>query len=336
MSSGTSSGLTSTRKRRTRRSGGSWTRAIFKRPILALGILVLCGGVAAAVFSGGYTFLTKGGPPAKWRLNGQDLIVMDFSGRDLWRHKFPEVWLQPAYRPGLENRRFWFGYLDDKETVTTLAAYLPADESQSGLYSFSDDGKLNWSFQPGHVVEDGANNYRPPYAIANFRVIPPQVGRQALIVVSSRHARGHPDQVAVLDANGKIVSEYWHSGALTEMAVTDMNGTGKDSVMLAGVDSGKNQGTLILLDPDKASGATVEEAGDPHQLKGFAPGTEQVMVFFPKAELKDLTVSGGEVRLSAPPLTYVFDKKLNLISVTGSGKSQEELRQEVTVVRKAH
>jgi hypothetical protein len=305
--------------------------------LLAFGVVIVLGGVAAAIFSGGYSFVMKGGPPAKWRLSGQDLIITDFSGRDLFRHGFPHPWLDSAYRPGLENRRFWFGYLDDKATVTTIVAYLPADETATGgLYSFSEDGKLNWVFQPGHSVEDGANQYKAPYAIANFRVIPAQVGRQPLIVVSSRHSRGHPDQVAVLDAKGNIVTEYWHSGPLTEMAVADVNGTGKDWVLLGGVDSGRNQGTLVLLDPENASGASVEEAGDPHQLKGFAPGDEKVVVYFPKAELKDLTLNGHEFVLAAPPLTYIFDQKVNLLSITGSDKSMEQLREQVSVVRKAN
>jgi hypothetical protein len=59
-------------------------------------------------------------------------------------------------------------------------------------------------------------------------------------------------------------------------------------------------------------------------------------VYFPKAELKDLTLNGHEFVLAAPPLTYIFDQKVNLLSITGSDKSMEQLREQVSVVRKAN
>lgn len=311
-------------KRRRRRSRGHGWGA---RLVLLTLVLALAGG---AVYH-----YTRPGAPNRWRIQGNELHVADVSGRPLWHYTFPEPF-QPALEDPQEAARwFFFGDIDGDGKLETLVNYRPehAEKVGSVLYCLSVDGKLKWDFRPGHRVEDQTTEYPQNFVVSSFKFLPSQVGRGAYLAVSSHHASGHPNQVALLDANGNIVSEYWHSGHLTEIATADLSGNSQDELLLAGMDAGRKQGTLIWLDPRQMGGASTEEPGDPHQLKGFAPAKEKTRIYFPAVQLSGITPIGLEVRVSAPPLTYVFDKKLNLITIEGAGDKLEELRSQVTIVR---
>lgn len=300
--------------------------------IMALVLLLGCAG-------GAYYFL-RSGPPAKWKLDGRALIVTDRAGAFLWRQDFPQPWQQGFYPPALESRRFWFGDLDGDGAVETLALYRPEKPENGGsaLYCLSAKGAVKWSYRPGHTTQDAVNRYSAVFAPADFRVIPGQVDRQPLIVVTSHHVSEYPNQVATLDTAGRTIAEYWHSGPLTEMTTGDLDHDGKDELLLAGVNAARQQTTLILLDPEKMSGASVEPEGNPRQLRGFTPGTEKAVVLLPLSEPAGVSVIGEEVRLDVRMkgvnVRYVFDKRLNLSFVEGNVPDKEEVRRAVTVIRK--
>lgn len=311
------------RRRRRKSHRPNWVARI------TLGLLV-----AAAAGEAIYYF-TRPGPPGRWQVSGRELAIADLSGRTLWRHDFPVPFQSNLYTQAASPRLFWFGDADGDGKIETLANYVPehAESGEAALFCLSSDGQAKWAFRPGHRVEDQNTEYPQTFTTANFRFIPGQTGRQPLIAVVSNHVSGHPSQVALLDGRGTILAEYWHSGHLTEIMSADLSGDSKDDLLLAGVDAGRKRGALIWIDLDDMGGASTEEPGDPRQLKGFAPGTEKSVAYFPAAPLNGITVVGAEIRVSAPPLTYVFDKKLNFVVVEGAGVKAEEIRSQVSVVR---
>jgi hypothetical protein len=52
----------------------------------------------------------------------------------------------------------------------------------------------------------------------------------------------------------RIVGGYWHSGDLDALDTADLNGYGVTEIYLAGVDQGRQQATLVVLDPRRVNG----------------------------------------------------------------------------------
>ena len=78
-------------------------------------------------------------------------------------------------------------------------------------------------------------------------------------MVSSQYHPWWPSQIAILDSNGKTISEYWHSGVLSSMVMADLDGDGREEIIATGVSEYDHQATLVVLDPDKVFGASTEE-----------------------------------------------------------------------------
>ena len=163
------------------------------------------------------------------------------------------------------------------------------------------------------------------------RVLKATDKQPARIVVSSIHDTWWPSQIAILDANGKTISEYWHSGALTYMILADLDGDGKEEIVLTGVSEYDHQATLVVLDPDKVFGASTEVRPEV-QIHGMGVAHERLRLLFPRSDLNkalsqynwatEPTVEHGSIRLTVaecitPPgcrIWYEFDKNFNLIA----------------------
>jgi hypothetical protein len=110
--------------------------------------------------------------------------------------------------------------------------------------------------------------------------------------------------------------EYWHSGHVDHALVTD----GGRRVLLAGVNNATKAATLVSLDPDTMTGASVEENVD-YQLQGFRPSVELGRFLFARSDInhrweayalvENLREHDGEVTVvvnhrTAPPSAAVY------------------------------
>jgi len=281
------------------------------------------------------------GPPAHLTLDDSQIIVRDSNGRRLWTHQFSEPTL-PS-----DKHAFWFGHLTTATNTDTLFHYRTERMASSELYCFSEKGEPRWKFTPGRPVSDASLDYPSVYFINAFKVLPGATLSESRIVVSSNHGWSHPDQVAVLAPDGRLLGEYWHSGHLTSMAVDDSRGSSAPAcprIILGGVDNGRQLANLVVLDPDRVHGALQEEDNSPFQLKGFGPGTEQAVVWFNRTCLNegsepfnyvmDVTlVPGGievvvrEVGSSGAYIVYVLDKDFNVTYLEPSSGFRERHRE---------
>src|SRR5581483_7734550 len=124
--------------------------------------------------------------------------------------------------------------------------------------------------------EDTGREYSPPYFISNVHVIP-ILDSEPRILVSSNHHLHNPNQIAILDADGKLVSEYWHSGHLLTVIHADIDDDGQPEVLLAGVNNGYGLATLIVFDPRNVRGVSTQPF---RQLLDCEPGSELAVVLF--------------------------------------------------------
>jgi hypothetical protein len=224
--------------------------------------------------------LASVGPPVDFRIETSTLVVTDCEGREVWRHKFSTRLAKTAYEGEPAVRRCAFADIDDDGSVETLFVYMPLDFASVGtvLLCFAEDGGVKWQFVPGKAIRDTRQEYFPPFFISNVQVIPVEKSCTR-ILVSSNHYLHNPNQIAMLDPSGMLVSEYWHSGHLYAVAHTDLNNDGIEEILLAGVNNGYRLATLVILDARYVSGASTQPG---LQIFGFPPGTEKAVVLFPR------------------------------------------------------
>lgn len=221
------------------------------------------------------------GTPADFRIEVSTLMVTDGHGREVWCHQFADRLDQGSYEGPRAVRRCVFADIDGDGRIETLFVYVSLDFASVGttLLCFSQDGRIKWEFVPGRMIRDTIQEYFPPFFISNVQVIPVGESLGPRIVVSSNHYLHNPNQIAIVGPSGELISEYWHSGHLQTVAHADLNGDGIEEILLAGVNNGYRQATLVIFDSRFVSGASQQPG---LQIFGLPPGTEKAIVLFPR------------------------------------------------------
>ena len=310
-------------------------------PQIVAMIAVLGGALGIAAYVS-IRVLAVHGQPKFGRLDGSTLVILNAEGKELWRKVFPEG-LRKAFSEGLSGdwyygqgltTRIWFADLEGKGHIDVLFLYLPADSPQSRsstLICYSDRGKEKWRWTPGRELPELAGSPATYWTLA-LGVLKATEKRPPRIVVSSQHNPWWPSQIAILDSNGKTLSEYWHSGGLISMVLADLDGDGREEIIATGIANGyDHQATLVVLDPDRVFGASAEVRPE-FQIHGMGVAQERLRLLFPRSDLNkalfqynqaiEPTVERGIIRLTVlecitPPgcrIYYEFDKTFHLIA----------------------
>lgn len=304
---------------------------------------LLTAGIALAaiilVVGGAYIMARAKVPQPRFgRIDGSVLRIMDAGGKQLWTRSFPEG-IGPAwYYDQAADGRIWFADLEGKGHTSVLFSYSPAAQplQSSTLICYSDRGKEKWRWTPGRKLPELAGDPATSLTLA-VGVLKATDKRPARIVVSSQLWPWWPNQIAILDANGKLVSEYWHSGTFFNMVLADLDGNGGQQIIATGVDNGyDHQATLVVLDPDRVTGAS-EEQNPQFQIHGMGAAQERLRLLFPRSDLNRALYQyneatgpefgQGHLRLTvteciAPPgcdIWYEFDKNFSLIAAFAGG-----------------
>ena len=300
--------------------------------------LVLVSALAAAfVILGLFSIriLTPTPQPRSGRLDGKVLRIVDRDGKELWSKNFPQGFGPDLYYEKDTPARLWFADLEGKGHTSVLFSYLPAPDSlphSSTLICYSDRGTEKWRWSPGKKSQagDGLGTYRT----LSMGVLKPTKKNPSRIAVLSDLDPwwAGPSQIALLDSSGQTLSEYWHSGGLRDMVLADLDGDGREEIIAAGNAHGYDaQATLVVLDPDRVSGASKEVPPDP-QFRALPTAHERLRLLFPRSDLNqasfrfnlatDPVVEQGQLRLTvleclAPvgcPVRYEFDRAFHLIA----------------------
>ena len=280
--------------------------------------------------------------PASFDVVGSDLITFDRHGKQVWRYTFDQPLVVEIYKGQAERpKMIWFADIEGTGHTDTLFIYMPADWQTRGkaVYCFSDTGRIKWRFVPGRRVSDRTHSFEPVFFAADVLVLPKTGAGGPWVVISSIHEADYPGQIAVLGPDGKLLSEYWHSGHLPHLSAMDIDGDKVPEILAAGVNNGYQRATLIALDPRGASGASRQPAGDSRQIQGMNLGSEKAVILFPKSCVSDKLEEYNRVKFlsqvgqtleayvmeavseqhrAQPYLIYRFDRSLNLLDVTHS------------------
>jgi len=272
--------------------------------------------------------------PHSGRLDGELLTIMDAEGKELWRKSFPDGFWREYYDHWMPTGT-WFGDLDGEGRTSVLFLYHPAADPRSHsttLICYSDRGQEKWRWTPGRELPELAGS-PPTFLTVGLGVLKAADKKHSRIVVSSSHDPLYPHQIAMLDSNGKLLSEYWHSGHLDHLMLADLDGDGREEIVATGISNGYRQATLVVLDPDRVFGASTEAARPEIQIHGMGAAQERLRLLFPRSDLnralsvynmgQEATVEHGRIRfsvrecleLSGCVIWYEFDPNFHLVSV---------------------
>jgi len=263
------------------RSGAALSNV--RRVIIYVGLAAATGLILIAYWS-----FKRPNPISDFRVQGRNLITTDSKGRELWRHSFPGILIEADYLYETRSAHSWIGDLEGNGNQELIILADPWDRANVGTSSicFNADGKQRWQFTPGKPVADRTGDRMvPPYFTNNVQVILGHSPTDTRVAVSSNHYLGQANQVAFLDVAGRMVGEYWHPGHLLHSGQADLDGSGRKLLILAGVNNGNHQATLVILDPMKMLGVVTPHEMKDHrfELLNMAPAHETAVVFFPRS-----------------------------------------------------
>lgn len=299
-------------------------------------VLMIIGAIATLGIAGYISIhlLSVRGQPQSIRMDGSALTVLNAEGKEMWHKVFPEGFATDWYYQQAVEPRFWIGDLDGDGHASVLFLYLPNGSSQlhsSTLICYSDRGKEKWRWTPGRELPE-IEGSPATYKTIALRVLKAREKKPRRIVVSSVHDPWWPCQIAVIDSNGEMISEYWHTGHLFRMILADLDGDGREEIVATGINNGYGQATLIALDPDRVFGASDEPEKPKFQIHGMGAAQERLRLLFPRSDLNkalysynqgwDVIIENGIIRLTVrecmvPPgclVWYEIDKNIHLIT----------------------
>ena len=278
------------------------------------------------------------------RMEGTMLRIFNAEGKELWSKNFPDGFGPDwYYDEKMWGPHIWFADLEGRGRASVLFSYAragaPLKPQSSTLICYSDRGEEKWRWTPGRDLPE-LNGSPATYMTHSIQVLKATKKRPVRLVVASQHFPWWPMQIALLDSNGKTVSEYWHSGGLDSVTLADLDGDGKEEIIATGVANGyDHQAALVVLDPDRVFGASTETRPD-FQIHGMGAAQERLRLLFPRSDLNRAlyqfnvamqpTFEHGIVRLTVaecinPPATYgcpiwyEFDKNFRLIAAFAGG-----------------
>ncbi len=308
-------------------------------------LITAAAGVAAlAVLAFASSRLLAGdNQPHAGRLEGSTLAIVNAEGKPLWSKSFSEGFDYATYYAQGLGPRIWFGDLEGEGHTSVLFLYFPnvkPEMHSSTLICYSDSGKEKWRWTPGRVLPE-LEGSPATFRTQAMAVLKATATRPQRIVVSSTHVPWYPDQIAILDAHGKTLSEYWHSGHLNTLVLADLDGNGKEEIVASGISNGYRQATLVVLDPEHVSGASAEPERPELQIHGMGEPQEMLRLLFPRSDMnqaasvynigQEVSIDHGRIRMAVREcqqlggclIWYEFDSHFHLLSAVAADQFRE-------------
>ncbi len=221
--------------------------------------------------------LRPAGGLADWRVESFALIALDARGRELWRFPLGRGFNLEEYSGAGTTPAAWIEDIDGDGRKELLFCHHYDGAAYGDLICFSEAGDIKWRWTPGASAASFPEQLRPPYAADRVHVF--RHKGQVRILVSSIHHTWFPSQLAMLDNQGKLLREYWHSGHIKEFRAVEWPGYPEPLIVAAGIANGYKAADLVVLSPSEFGGASREESPE-HQLPG-GPPRELARLLFP-------------------------------------------------------
>lgn len=267
--------------------------------------LFLASILAAAALFYSARVLLRPQEPADFRIERSALAVLNEKGHELWR-----------FESGVENLRGNQDYHEhfqvkrivppgiialphliirditgDGQKEVLFALQTENNFREESVFCFDRRGREMWRFQAGRAIRFGGQDYAD-FVVRGFETNDlDNDGRQEVIIISN--SRGFfPNQLAILSADGNVLSEFWNSGTLSDMAFVDLERDGNKEILVSGLNNEYNKGCLVVFDASRISGCSPQSV-ERYISPELPVGTERFYILFPRTDV-DLSESTTE------------------------------------------
>jgi hypothetical protein len=278
--------------------------------------------------------------PADFTIEGTELVILDKHKQELWRVDTGLEGLMPEsyFRP-----RFQKVNLEEENAIPTIAIKdidgdgksevlfapktLSARAGVGWMQCFDSKGREIWHFDAGRELRCGGEVFSPDYRVNGFVCHDMDGDGRLETLVIAFHRPDWPCQMAVLDAEGRMIAEYWHAGYLRTPLFQDLDGDGREELIVVGVNNQYEGGSLAVFDTRRIGGSSPQSGK--WACEGLEPGTELYYVTVPYTDVskaQGYVIDGfhqvfvtGNNRIKAvygTSLFYEFDFGLRCMQVT--------------------
>lgn len=255
------------------------------RPLFWLAAALAVSLIAAAAW-----FSSRPGAPAAWRIEGQTLIVTDARGRTAWHYEIEPGWKVFDTRDKRAGHGFGplFADLNGDGRREFLVPLADSHTNPFHLLCFTERGELRWLHAPKVTARVAEREYPGPWLLRAVVPVPRRDSGGHHIFTAWSHHSHYPAVARLLDFQGVVLRDYWHSGHITSALALDM-GDGRGTLIYApGIANGHRQATLLVLHPDRFAGASHEE-NPAYQILGHPGAVEEARILYPRSWLNRRT-----------------------------------------------
>jgi len=278
--------------------------------------------------------------PADFAIDGSAFIVLDKQKRELWRRDMGVEDLQPEsyYRSNFQIKHSDQANIlpslvmkdinGDGDTEVLFALARISNRTGEGtLFCYDRKGRELWRFRTDRELVCKTKVHSPDYRIGGFHTRDLDGDGRREILVESFQSPDWPCQLAVLDSSGKMIGEFWNAGYLRELKYHDINGDGREELIVCGVNNEYQGGCLIVFDTRDIRGSS-PQSGD-FVCEGLAPGSMLYYIRTPYVDvseavgfrvdglrLLDITANNWIRATAGNGLIYDFDQELKPIQVS--------------------
>jgi hypothetical protein len=271
-----------------------------KRPVLLTAGLAGGGIVLLLLLAFLGPRIVRSSQPDNFKIDGSQLIILDRSGRELWRY---DTGLENLSNESYYRDRFQIRKIGPGEARTTpvlvirdidgdgLVEVLFSIQTQSNfersaVFCFDHRGRELWKHDAGRDRSFGGKRFAPQYGVQAVDVFSPGPGRENLVMIIAYQHPEFPTYTAFLTPRGKLIGEYWNSGRFSDYVFEDINDDGRKDVLLAGTNNEYWKACLAVLDPENAWGAS-PQSGE-YKSDDLPRGTEEYYLLFSRTAVDKL------------------------------------------------
>lgn len=222
--------------------------------------------------------------PASVRIEGAALVALGPNGLPIWKFALKAP---PPLNPtsGHELRyRSWIGDLDgDSEPEVLYISVEPVgvDQWEDVLYCLDRQGQVRWSYRLEDTFRFGAGSYGPPWFTGLVAVY--DLDGEKRIAFSLSHSIWWPAPLLTLNNRGERLSTFVSSGLIYQLRAFVHEG--RPLIVAGGVSNSHEAASLMVLNGDRPTGTTPEEAGSAFECLSCEAGAPLRYFSFPKTEL---------------------------------------------------
>jgi hypothetical protein len=269
-------------------------RLVIKRKWITIFVLLAVLGIAGFL---GVRALTMDREPADFRIDGSRLVILNAAKSRLWDFdtKMENLWPEAEYRTRFQTRQWEektnFNYSpslviqdidkDGHSEVLFVPHPDPTNNSRR-LYCFDYRGKIRWNFEGGREIIFGTKSYSWDYFAAIETHDIDDDGRQEIFVLSDSLV-DFPSHLAILSADKTILGEYWQSGRITDLALADLDGDGRQELLVGGVDEERYKAFVAVFDPLNLRGSSPNTGR--YKSPTLLAGTEKAYILLPWTDI---------------------------------------------------